>query len=358
MAELTAFIGTYTTRGKSQGIYIYRMDTSTGALKPTGVQSGIDNPSFVAVHPQRRFLYSVSEVRDYRGRHSGAVAAYGINSKTGALTPLNRQPSQGVGPCHVNVDKTGKCVLVANYASGSVAVFPIKADGSLGEASEAIQHRGSSVVKERQEGPHAHSVNLSPDNRFAFVADLGMDKMMVYRLDSAAGKLAIHQEVPVKPGAGPRHFDFHPNGKYAYLINEIGNTMTAFAYDADAGKLTEVQTLPTLPAGFTGTSHTADVHVHPSGIFLYGSNRGHDSIAIYRIDRRNGKLTLVGIEPTQGKTPRNFAIDPSGTFLYAEHQDSDTIVTFKIDQRTGRLTPTGQVTEVPQPVCLKFVSLG
>jgi 6-phosphogluconolactonase len=314
------------------------MDTSTGALKYVGAQTGIDNPSFVAVHPQRRFLYSVSEVRDYRGRHSGAVAAYSINPTTGALTPLNRQPSQGVGPCHVNVDKTGKCVLVANYASGSVAVFPVQADGSLGEASEAIQHRGSSVVKDRQEGPHAHSVNLSPDNRFAFVADLGMDKMMVYRLDAATGKLALHQEVSVKSGAG--------------------HTMTAFAYDAGAGKLTELQTLPTLPEGFSGTSHTADVHVHPSGKFLYGSTRGHDSIAIYTIDQRTGKLTLAGHQATQGKTPRNFAIDPSGAFLYAEHQDSDTIVTFRIDQQTGKLMPTGQVTEVPQPVCLRTVALG
>ena len=358
MAELTAYIGTYTTRGKSQGIYTYRMDTSTGVLKYAGVATGIDNPSFVAIHPQRRFLYSVSEVRDYRGRHSGAVAAYSINQKTGELTHLNHQPSQGIGPCHVNVDKTGKCVLVTNYASGSVAVFPVQADGSLGEATEAIQHRGSSIVPERQEGPHAHSVNLSPDNRFAFVADLGMDKVMVYRLDPAAGKLTPHQEVSVVPGAGPRHFDFHPNGKYAYLINEIGNTMTAFAYDAGAGKLTELQTLPTLPDGFSGTSHTADVHVHPSGKFLYGSNRGHDSIVIYGIDQRNGKLTLVGHQPTQGKTPRNFAIDPSGTFLHAEHQDSDTIVTFRIDQQTGKLAPTGQVVDVPQPVCLKFVNLG
>jgi 6-phosphogluconolactonase len=352
-----AFIGTYTTRG-SDGIYAYAMDTSTGALERIGSTTGIDNPSFLAVHPRMEHLYSVSEVRDYRGRHSGAVAAYAIDRKTGTLTHLNRQPSHGVGPCHVNVDRTGRFALVANYESGSIAVFPIQPDGSLGEATEAIQHNGSSVNKQRQKGPHAHSINLSPDNRFVFAADLGLDKMLVYRLDTTKGKLELHQEAGVKSGAGPRHFDFHPNGKYAYLINEIDSTMTAFAYDEAGGRLTELQTLSTLPAGWTGSTSTADVHVHPSGKFLYGSNRGHDSIAIYSIDEHTGKLKPTGHESTQGKKPRNFAIDPSGTFLFAENQDSDTIVTFRIDARSGKLQPTGAVTNVPSPVCLKFMPFG
>lgn len=351
--RLLAYIGTYTT-GKSEGIYIYSMDAS-GTLHPEGKATGIDNPTFLAIHPTRRYLYAVSEVRDYRGRHSGAVAAYAIDQRTGALSELNRQPSQGVGPCHVNVDATGRCVIVANYESGSIAAFPVQSDGRLGEASEAIQHQGSSITPRRQAGPHAHSTTLTPDNRYALVADLGMDKVMMYQLDAAKGKLSLHLEVKTAPGAGPRHMEFHPNGKFLYLINEIGSTMTAYHYDASSGKLTEIQTLTTLPEGFSGTNSTADVHVHPSGKFLYGSNRGHDSIVIYRIDQATGRLTLVGHQSTQGKKPRNFAIDPSGTFLYAENQDSSTIVAFRIDQSTGKLQPTGEVYDVPNPVCMKFM---
>jgi len=354
--RLLAYIGTYTT-GESKGIYIYSLDTSSGALEEVGKTTGIENPTFLAIHPGRCYLYSVSEVRDYRGRHSGAVAAYSIDRRSGRLTHLNRQPSQGVGPCHVSVDRSGRFVLVANYESGSIAVFPIQRDGSLGDATEAIQHQGSSVDPRRQKGPHAHSINPSPDNRYMLVADLGLDKLLVYRFDSTAGKLALHQEVRARPGAGPRHLDFHPSGKHAYLINEIDSTMMAFAYDESEGKLTEIQTLPALPEGFSGTNSCADVHVHPSGRFLYGSNRGHDSIVICEIDRRTGKLTTVGHEPSQGRNPRNFAIDPSGTFLFAENQDSSTIVAFRIDRESGRLHPTGLTVEVPNPVCLRFMPL-
>jgi 6-phosphogluconolactonase len=355
--ETLAYIGTY-TRGKSEGIYVYRLDTTSGALSHVSTAKGIQNPSFLDIHPSQRYLYSVCEVEEFNGKRSGAVTAFSIEPSSGALTKLNHQLSGGRGPCHVSVDKTGKFVLVANYGSGSASVLPIKRDGSLGEATHTVQHQGSSIDPKRQEGPHAHCIVLSPDNHFAFVADLGLDKVMIYRLGLKNGRLTPNDTpwVKVKPGAGPRHFTIHPSLKYAYIINELDSTLTASSYDAERGLLNVTEALSTLPQGFTGTNYCADVHVHPSGKFVYGSNRGHDSIVIFSINTRNGKLTLVGHEPTQGKTPRNFAIDPRGTFLFAENQDSDTIVTFRIDQRTGKLAPTGHVAQVPMPVCLRFLT--
>jgi 6-phosphogluconolactonase len=301
----------------------------------------------------------VGEVSDFAGKKSGGVSAFAIDASTGNLTLLNQQSSGGTGPCHLVVDKAGKNVLVANYGGGSVAVLPIQADGRLSEATCFIQHTGKSVNPRRQEAPHAHSINLDAANNFAFVADLGLDKVLVYRFDAAKGTLTPNDPpaASVAPGAGPRHFAFHPGGRYAYVINEMGNTVTAFNYDAQKGVLTEIQTLSTLPQGYTEVSHTAEVQVHPSGKFLYGSNRGHDSIAVYSIDQNTGRLTLVGISSTQGKTPRNFGIDPTGTFLLAANQDSDNIVVFRIDPQTGELKPTGQVVEVPRPVCVKFVAV-
>jgi 6-phosphogluconolactonase len=356
-AGMLVYIGTYTRSGKSKGIYVYRFNPSNGKLTYVDATSGISNPSFVALHPNGRYLYSVSEIADHEGRRTGSVYAYSIDRSTGKLTPLNVQPSQGTGPCHVNVEATGKYVLVANYQSGSVAMFPVQSDGSLGEASDAVQHQGSSVDKDRQVGPHAHCIFPDPTNKFAIVNDLGTDKVMVYRLDLAAGKLPPNNppSASVQAGLGPRHLDFHPNGRFVFVIHELGNMITSFAYDSTHGSLTEIQTAPSLPEGWSGTSHTADIHVAPSGKFLYGSNRGHDSLVIYAIDPATGKLTYVGHESTRGKTPRNFAIDPSGTFLFAENQNSDTIHTFRIDQKTGKLTATGDVTEVPSPVCLKFL---
>lgn len=356
--ELLVYVGTY-TRGRSEGIYVYRMDASSGALELLSKATGVSNPSFLAIHPQRHYLYSVSEISDFAGKPSGAVAAFKIDPKTGDLTRLNQQPSHGAGPCHLSVDKTGQFVLVANYGSGSVAVLPIQDDGQLGEATDFIQHQGSSVDPRRQVGPHAHSVTLDPTNRYAFVADLGLDKIMIYRLDLSQGKLKPNDEpwAQVKAGAGPRHFDFHPNGKYAYLINELDSTMTGFTYDGTRGRLSEIQTVSTLPDGFEDTSYCADIHVSPSGKFVYGSNRGHDSIVIFESDEGTGKLTYVDHESTQGETPRNFAIDPTGTFLLAANQNGDTVVTFRMDQQTGRLMPTGHVAEVPTPVCLKMLCI-
>ncbi len=356
--EILVYIGTY-TRGESEGIYVYRMDNSSGELEFSSVASGVKNPSFVAIGPKQRYLYAVNEISDLDGKPSGAVSAFSIDQKTGELALLNHQPSQGAGPCHVTVDATGQFVLVANYGSGSVAAFPINSDGKLGEASDFVQHQGSSVDPRRQKGPHAHSINLDKNNRYAFAPDLGLDKIMIYELDLTQGKLKPADEpwAKVKAGAGPRHFAFHPSSKYAYVINEIISSITAFTYDEKRGALREIQTISTLPEDFSGTSHCADVHVSPSGKFVYGSNRGHDSIAIFAIDESTGKLNCVGYESTRGKSPRNFAIDPTGTFLLAANQDTNNVVTFRIDQQTGKLMATDYVAEVPKPVCLKMIYL-
>jgi 6-phosphogluconolactonase len=349
------FIGTY-TGGKSQGIYRARIDLSSGALSGLELAAKIKDPSFLAIHPSGKFLYAVGEVGTFAGKTGGALSAFAVDPASGNLKLLNQQSSRGAGPCHVNVDREGKNLLVANYGGGSVAVLPIEADGRLREASDFVQHAGKSVNPRRQERPHAHSINLDPAGRFAVVADLGLDKVLVYKFDAAAGRL-IPNEPPhasVAPGAGPRHFAFHPSGRYAYVNNEIHSTVTAFRYDSTAGTLSELHTISTLPGEHKGNS-TAEVLVHPSGKFLYVSNRGHDSLAIFRIDESTGRVSVVGHQPTGGKTPRNFAIDPTGQWILAENQSSDTIVAFKIDPQSGKLDPTGQKLEVPSPVCVRFL---
>ena len=353
-SDLMVYVGTYTRKG-ALGIYIYRMDLSLGELSLARVVEGMVEPSFLVTDPERRYLYAVNEIPASSG--GGFVSAFAIDADTGGLTYLNQQPSQGGLPCHVSVDATGQFVLATNYGTGSVVVYPILDGGGLGEASDFVQHEGSSIDPRKQVGPHAHSINIDPTNRYAFVADLGLDRVMCYELDLTRGKL-VPNAVPwnqVEAGSGPRHFTFHPNGRLAYLINELNATMIAFAYDATRGTLMELQTVPTLPKDYTGRNWCADVHVTPSGRFLYGSNRVHDSIVIFEIDQDTGRLTFVGHEPTQGKTPRNFAIDPTGRFLLAANQDSDTIVVFRIDQDTGRLQATGHIVEVPAPVCLEMV---
>jgi 6-phosphogluconolactonase len=356
--DYLVFIGTY-TRQNSKGIYASRLDAGTGKLSPVELAGETSNPSFLAIHPNRRFLYAVSEVADFGGQKSGAVAAFTIDRSSGKLTLLNQVSSRGDGPCYVIVDKSGKSALVANYGGGSVAALPIKPDGSLGEASAFIQHAGSSVVPRRQAGPHGHSINPSPDNRFAVAADLGLDQLLVYRFDPAKSSLTPNDPpfTKLNPGAGPRHFAFHTSGKFAYAINEIQSTVTALAYDSGKGVLRELQTISTLPKDFTGNNSTADVHVHPSGKFVYGSNRGHDSIAVFAVDTSKGTLMAVEQVSTQGRTPRNFGIDPSGSYLLAANQATNNIVVFRIDQKTGRLTPTGQVLDAPTPVCLKFLPM-
>ena len=354
---LYLYVGTYTT-GESKGIYVYRMNRITAALELTSTTNAGENPSFLAIHPQRRYLYAVNEVSEFDGKQSGSVSSFAIDSTNGELTFLNRKSSVGDGPCHLIVEDTGEYVLVANYGGGSVCMLPLQEDGRLDEATDFVQHEGSSAASSRQSAPHAHSIVADPANRYAFAPDLGLDKIISYRLDLAAGKLVPNNPsfAAVKAGAGPRHFDFHPSRKFAYVINELDSTITGFTYDEANGILNDIQTVSTLPEDFSAKSYTADVHVHPSGRFLYGSNRGHDSIAIFEIDESNGQLIAIGHEPTQGEAPRNFGLDPTGTFLFAANQATDTIVTFQIDQETGNLNPTGQVTEVPAPVCLQFVA--
>lgn len=355
--DLLVFFGTYTRTG-SEGIYTYRMDPESGALERLSVVSGIENPSFLALHPSGRHLYAVSEIAEFEGQKTGTVSAYSIDSASGQLSFLNLQPSAGAIPCHLVVDQAGRNLLLATYTGGTVASFPIDSEGRLGPAVSVIQHEGSSVDPVRQTGPRAHSINLDPGNRFAVAADLGTDEVMVYRFDTATGVLEPNEppSVSVAPGGGPRHFAFHPSGRFGYVINEMGSTVTAFRYDGEKGTLDPIQTITTLPEDFQGVTHTAEVRVHPSGRFLYGSNRGHDSIAIFSIDQETGQLTARGQEPTRGKTPRNFEIDPAGTWLLAANQDSDSVVVFRIDSQTGALEATGQTADVPMPVCIRMLA--
>lgn len=357
--EWVMYVGTY-TRAPSKGIYAYRFRSATGEVTPLaaeGLAAETENPSFLAVHPNQRFLYAVNEISRYEGRDAGSVSAFAIDRATGALTLLNRVSSRGGGPCHLSIDRSGKWLFVANYGGGSVAAFPLRDDGTLGEASAFVQHAGSSVNRARQAGPHAHAAVVSPNNRFVLAADLGLDRVFSYPLDPAAGGLATADpsSAVIAPGSGPRHLAFRPDGKFAYVLNEMLSSVGAFRYDAARGTLREVQTLSTLPEGFSGESSGAEITVHPNSRFVYTSNRGHDSIAMFRSDPAKGTLTATGHASTQGKTPRNFAIDPSGRFLVAANQNSGTLVMFRIDQRTGGLTPTGSVVQVPSPVCVVFV---
>jgi 6-phosphogluconolactonase len=356
-SQYFAFIGTYTSKTDSKGIYSVHFDSSTGGLTSVAVAAATQDPSFLTVAHNEKYLYAVNELSEFHGKKSGAVTAYSLDPKSGKLTQLNQVPSGGADPCYVSFDKTGKYLLVANYTGGSVATFPVAADGRIGAASAFVQHTGSGPNKERQEGPHAHYIATSFDNRFAFVVDLGLDKVVIYRFDPAKGSLTPNDPpfVKVAPGAGPRHLAFHPNAKFAYVLNEVNSTVTAFAYDSKNGSFSTLQTLSTIPKYFTGHNDTAEIVVHPSGKFLYASNRGHDSIAEFTIDPASGTLTPVGDFPTQGKTPRNFTLDPTGTFLLAANQESNNIVLFRIDQSTGALTATGQVAQVPAPVDIVFV---
>jgi 6-phosphogluconolactonase len=326
-----AYVGTYSDRG-GKGIYAYRFDAKTGKLVDLGLAVATPDPSFLAISKDGKFLYAVNETSTYQGQPTGSVSSFAIHKDTGKMTPLNTLSSRGPGPAHLVIDRSGKSLLVANYDGGNVAVFPILENGSLGEASAFVQHKGSSVVPDRQKGPHAHDIAMSPDNRFALVADLGLDQIIVYPFDSAKGTLGTPHIVKVHPGAGPRHLAFSPNGKFVYLINEIQSSINSFSYSAANGELRELQTVSTLPKEFKGANDTAEIEVHPSGRFLYGSNRGQDSVVL-------------------------FTIDPTGHWLFAENHESDNFVIFKIDEKTGQLTPQGDALHVPAPVCIKFVAV-
>ena len=352
--ELTLYVGTYTT-GKSEGIYGYRMDHGTGALTRFNAFKSV-NPSFLAIDQSKRYLYAVNEVGEYAGKPGGGVSAFAIHRANGNLRLLNEQATQGADPCHLTIDRKKRTLLVANYTGGSVAVLPIRSDGTLAPSIDLKQHEGSSI-KEQQKGPHAHCIILDRFERHALAADLGIDKLMIYRFDAATQKLtpAAQPWAELQAGAGPRHLTLHPNGKYAYVINELDSTLTVLRYNELRGTLSQIETVSTLPSDFSGASYCADVHVSPSGKFLYGSNRGHDSIVVFEINQRTGKLKLLQHISTEGKWPRNFTIDPTGRFLLVANQRTDNVVTFSIDSHTGRLTSTGHIEEIPSPVCLKFL---
>jgi 6-phosphogluconolactonase len=339
-----------------KNISAFWLDLTSGALGPIGEVAQLAAPSFLAISPNRRNLYAISEGQS---QDSSSVSAFRIDTKTGKLAWLNRQPSSGSGPCHVAVDQRGGNVLVANYGSGSVSVFPIDKEGALGPMSAFIQDHGSGVNPRRQKGPHAHCIVTDPDDRFAFVCDLGLDKVLVFKFDRSLGRLYANDPpfASSKPGAGPRHIAFHPNGRYAYVINEMASTVTAFAYDHGRGVLSEIEDQPLLPKDFKGQNTAAEVAVHPSGKFVYASNRGDDSIVVFGCDPDTGRLTFVERDSTEGKTPRHFEIDPSGAFLLAANQNSGTIIVFRIDNKTGRLQPTGNTAVANAPMCVKCLGL-
>jgi 6-phosphogluconolactonase (cycloisomerase 2 family) len=350
------YFGTYTGEN-SKGIYVSRFDSVSGKLSAPELAAETRNPTFLAVAPGGHFLYAVSEVDEVGGKPAGAVSAFALDAATGRLTLLNRQLSGGGGPCHVAVDATGKCLLVANYGSGTVAALPIHADGSLGEAATVLQHTGSGSNPNRQAGPHSHFIMPSPDNRFTLDCDLGLDRIFINRLDAEAGKLTAGEPpfAGVVPGSGPRHLVFSTDGRFVYVLNEMSGTITAFSYAPANAVMTEIQTITTLPPDFSGNNTSAEIALHPSGKFLYASNRGLDSIAVFAVNQSTGRLTFVEHQPTQGRTPRHFAIDPTGRWLLAENQASGSVVLFAIDQETGRLQPTGQTVPIGSPVCAVFV---
>ncbi len=346
------YVGTYTGQG-SDGIYLYHFDAKSGELKKTGLAAKLANPSFLTLSPDEKFLYAVSEVN-----RQPVVASFSVGAD-GMLTAINQSSTKGGGPCFVATDKTGSVVMAANYGGGSVASFHVTPDGHLSEAVTFIQHEGSSADKARQEGPHAHSINASPDNRFAISADLGTDELNVYRIDLATGVLTPNtpSAAKVPAGDGPRHLVFHPQGHTAYVINELRNTVTRLEWDAKTGVLHPKESISTLPADFKGENSTAEVQIHPSGKWLYGSNRGHDSIAVFSVNVKTGKLKAVEQVSTKGSMPRNFRLDPSGNWLIAANQKGNNLTVFRIDPKTGRLKAVGEPVTQVAPVCVKFASM-
>lgn len=359
-------VGTYTEpilfgtgavlKGKGKGIHIYSFDASTGRLEEAAVAEGIQNPSYLAFGRGSERLYAVNELKRCEGAASGAISAYAFDPERLTLTFLDKRLSGGTDPCHVVVDPSGRWAALANFRSGSVAVYPILADGGLGRMASFFQHEGHSVNPARQAGPHAHAVVFAPGGESLMVPDLGTDRIVAYRFDAASGALTPDEgrTVSCEPGVGPRSLEYHPTGCFAYAVNELASSVTAFAVDRATGALSAMQTLSTLPEGWSGASTCADLHVAPSGKFLYASNRGHDSIAIFTIDEADGTLRSIGHEPTRGATPRNFALDDEGSILLAANQDSDSIAVFRIDAGTGKPEYTGVSCFAPTPVCVKF----
>lgn len=353
------YFGCYTNaKSGSKGIHISKFDAEKGELSEPELAAETASPSFLAIHPSKKYLYAVGEMGS-PGQKGGAVSAFEISQPNGKLTLINQVSSVGSGPCHISIDQTGKMAMVANYGGGSVASYAIQENGGLSEARTFVQHEGSSVNLKRQAGPHAHSLNISPDNRFGFACDLGLDKVLIYKLDPTTGKMAAHGQATVAPGSGPRHFAFHPSGKYAFVNNEILMTVTSFAYNAEKGTLTEIATASTLPEADrskTGLS-TAETVAHPNGKFVYVSNRTHDTIAVFSCEASTGKLTLIQNAPAEGEIPRNFSLDPTGRWMIVAHQNSNTAALFKVDQDNGKLTFTGKKIKVGGAVCVRFLAI-
>jgi 6-phosphogluconolactonase len=350
------YVGTYTEGGRRDGIYLIRMDRRSGKLRQVGAVDAGANPSFLAINPNGRVLYAVNEVEKYNGKTSGAVSAFAIANGTGTLTKIDEQPSEGGAPCFVSVDRSGRVVLVANYVGGSVALLPIQTDGGLAPATQVVQHTGSGPNAERQEAPHAHCIVADPSNRFALAADLGADRVFVYRLDLDGKSLRRVEggSAVMRSGAGPRHIAFHPKLPLVFVANELDSTVATLRFDAERGTLSPLGMHSTVPAGWTGTNYPADIHVTPSGRTLYVSNRGHNSLAVFSVAESTGALALDQVISTEGDWPRNFSLDPSGWWLLVANQRSNSIIVFRRDQETGRLTPTHQRLAVPSPVCLRF----
>ena len=351
--DFFAFVGTYTTKTQSKGIYAFRYDATSGKLTLVGVAAETPDPSFEAIHPSGKFLYAVNE-----GGKASFVTSFALDAKAGRLTQLNQVPALGEDPCYISLDQTGKFILVANYTSGTLAIFPIQPDGKIGEKTAVNQDSGKLGPHKNQNGPHAHWIETSPDNRYVLAVDLGLDQVLIFQFDATKGTLGPHlpPSAVLKAGSGPRHGIFSPNGRFLFVVSELSSTATSFSYDSKTGDLKQINSVSTLPPDFSGRNDVAEVAVHPSGRFLYVSNRGKDSIAIFGIDPKKGTLTAMGGVPTGGKEPRHFTFDPSGNFLFVENQWSDTIVAFHVDGNTGQLTPTGENVSVPSPVCLKFVA--
>jgi 6-phosphogluconolactonase len=351
------YVGTYGT-GQDGGIYFCRLDLKSGEIILRTENKGIDNPSFLTIDSSNRFLFAVNEVNKSEGYSGGTVSSFTIDRDNGSLKLINKQPTLGASPCYICTDPADKFLLVTNYTGGSIIVFPILDSGNIGRNMDFIQNKGHSVDSDRQASPHPHSIVLSPDNRYAYVPDLGLDRILIFRFAYETSDLLPNPAIyaSLKEGAGPRHFTFHPNLKFAYVINELNSTITVFRYKSVNGKLIEIQTITTLPDTFDGVNYCADIHIHPDGRFLYGSNRGHNSIAVYTIDQSDGKLKPNGFISTRGDFPRNFAIDPTGQYLLAANQRSNNIVSFRINNETGDLTPTGSSIEILQPVCIRFMN--
>jgi 6-phosphogluconolactonase len=336
-------------KGRGAGIYTCQFNTENGKLEVCA-ETAAQNPSYLALHPNGKSMYAVNELSEGDQPTNDTVSAYALDEKTGVPKFLNKQLAYGASPCHVSVEPSGRWAYIATYAGGNVSAYPIGPDGSLSQSSDHIQHGQSGKV------PHAHSINPAPTGEFALVCDLGLDRVFIYRLDVQEGKLRPHDEIEMAAGSGPRHLAYHPNGRLVYVINELNGTANTYAWDAHVGKLEFMQTISTLPESFSGPGWCADIHVHPNGKFVYGSNRGDHSIVIYWVDEAEGKLSRLGFEPTRGMTPRSFVIDPEGKWLLAANQDSDALVVFGINAEGGRLDYLASL-EIPTPVCVKFASL-